>query len=59
MCVFGIVIYVSEKQSEKAYLPMEVTLFGIVILVNELHPKKVFEAISEDPDGILNDDIYL
>ena len=36
----GIVIEISEVQSQKAESPMVVTLFGIVIEVSELQPEK-------------------
>jgi hypothetical protein len=32
----GIVILVNPEQSQKALIPMEVTLVGIITLVNEL-----------------------
>ena len=38
--LFGILIFVSDEHSEKAPLPISVTLFGIVTLIRLRYPAK-------------------
>jgi hypothetical protein len=48
------VIEVNGSHSQKAHLPIEVTLFGIVIEVNEESNWKVKSAIDVISSGVLN-----
>lgn len=50
----GIIISISEEQSEKAIFSISVTESGIVILVKDSHPKKDAIPIFVTEEGITN-----
>ena len=50
MCMFTAC---SNEHSEKAYLAIFVTLFGIVIFVSDEHPEKAQQPISVTLFGIV------
>ena len=52
-------IFVSNEQPEKAFLPILVTLFGIVIFASKENPLKLSALISVTPYGIETDVILL
>ena len=53
MTLFGIVMLSSEEHSEKAFLPIFVTVSGIVILVSKEHFQNAFSPISVKPSGMI------
>ena len=53
MTDLGIVILVSEVQSEKASFPISSTLSGITTLCNSLHPENALCLIVIVPSGIM------